>query len=492
MKDLVLILPEIFVFFVGCVVLLGEAFFPRKSRLWLPVSIAGLVCVALFLFPFFSTQSYWGVHFDESLKTSVAGIGAYQGFFGMVIVDSQAVFFKLASVFSTLLVLLLSKDHWEFETIQWGTYSSLLLFATVGMMFLVSSNDLLMAVLSLELLGIASFILTGFVLSRRSSSEGAIKFFLVGTLSTGLFLFGISYYYGYFGSTNLKALLELSINQGKPDFVLGAALVFLVAGLGFKLAMVPFHMWVPDSYEGAPTPVTAFLSVAPKVAAIGFLVRLFGQHASLNLTWLFSLLAALTMTVGNLGALQQTNVKRLLAYSSIAQMGYILAAFVAGGGLGSQAVMVYLIIYIFMNIGLFSLLILLSNQFRSDEIEIFSGLSRRSIGLGLALVVFLLSMTGVPPLAGFVGKFVIFAALIKDPALLWLAVVAVINSVISLFYYFRIAHQAFFKSPTVGDLPLTLNPYVGTCFWVTLLMTIAWGLFPSSVLVWIGRVVGLI
>jgi NADH-quinone oxidoreductase subunit N len=266
-------------------------------------------------------------------------------------------------------------------------------------------------------------------------------------------------------------------------------LIFLIAGIGFKLAMVPFHMWAPDAYEGAPTPITAFLSVAPKAAAVGFLLRFLGNHEGLGITPVLAALAALTMTVGNLGALHQTNVKRLLAYSSVAQVGYILVALVAGGSAGIQATMVYTFLYLFMNLGVFAGLLIVANQNLSDEIPTFAGLSDRSLGLALALVVFLLSLTGIPPMGGFVGKFAIFASVIPHSNLLWLAIVAVINSVVSLYYYFRIVYQMFFRS-TDNKARLAYSPALVSCLIVALGVTLVAGILPNQILGWVRSVIG--
>jgi NADH-quinone oxidoreductase subunit N len=489
MNQSILIAPEILLSLVGLAVLVGEAFAPQQRRLWVYVSIAALVACIVHQALFFAHGAFPGAAAYGLAPTSASGGWiAYANVFGVLSIDSLAVFFKIALLSSIVMVLWLSADYFEFDHTPMGTYCGLLLFATVGMMLLVSSTDLLMAVIGLELLSITSFILTGFAFGRRSSGEAAIKFFLVGALSTAILLFGISYYYGYFGTTRMEALQAFPAGQ-RPDLVLSLILMFIISGVGFKLAMVPFHMWAPDAYEGAPTPVTGFLSVAPKAAAVGFLLRLLSNHEALGITPLLAVLAAVTMTVGNLGALHQTNVKRLLAYSSIAQVGYILVALVAGGSLGSQAAMVYTFIYLFMNLGVFAGLLMLSNRTRQDDVPSFAGLYQKSMGLSLAMVVFLLSLTGIPPFAGFVGKFAIFASIIQKPNLFWLAIVAVINSVVSLYYYFRIVHEMFFREPSDGVRPW-FSPALVSCLALALGVTLVAGLLPNQILGWVRNVVG--
>ncbi|MCB4756141.1 MAG: NADH-quinone oxidoreductase subunit N [Elusimicrobia bacterium] len=490
LKYILLLSPEIFLSALALLLLLGDAFFPRLNKTFLFISVGGLALSALYLVPVFILHRLpgvqaWGILPDPIKPAWVQ----YEPVLGMISVDYLSVFFKVVLIVAVMLVLLLSADYREYGDVPMGTYCALLLFGTVGLLLLVGAVDFLMAIIALELIGITSFILTGFIWKRPTATEGAIKFFLVGTFSTGLLLFGTSYYYGLFGSTHIEPLLA-GPPGGTPTMMFSLVLIFLIAGLGFKLAMVPFHMWAPDAYEAAPTPVTAFLSVAPKVAAFGFLLRIFANVELLNLTAPLAALAALTMTVGNLAALHQTNVKRLMAYSSIAQVGYILAALVAGGGWGTGAVMLYCFIYVFMNLGVFALLILVSNQTQRDDIDTFAGFANKSMGWALALVVFLLSLTGVPPLAGFVGKFTIFASLIKTPSLVWLAVVAIINSVISLYYYFRIAQQAFFTEGGTSPAPLRFSPALLSALIVTLIVILVGGLIPGPIVRWVLAVVG--
>jgi NADH-quinone oxidoreductase subunit N len=355
------------------------------------------------------------------------------------------------------------------------------------MLLLVSSTDFLMILISIEILSVSSFILTGYFKDERRSSEAAMKYFLVGAFSSSLMIYGISLLYGLTGSTGLQGLFDAALKEG-PRLPLVGSVLLILAGFGFKLAMVPFHMWVPDTYEGAPTPITAFLSVAPKAAALGILVRAFANHSQLQITWLVALLAALTMTVGNLSALPQTNIKRLLGYSSIAQMGYVLVGFVAAGPSGVGSVLIYALVYMFMNLGVFACAIAVSNEAQTEELDGFSGLAQRSFPLALITTVFLLSLTGLPPVAGFIGKFSIFAAAISE-GWIWLSVIGVLNSVISLYYYFGIVRRMFFSDPLVPAKNFSLSPSLAGCVAVTLFVTVVAGIFPNTVLLWVRQIV---
>ncbi len=489
MKSLVLLSPEIFLATMGLLVLVGEAFLGARRKLWVGVTMLSLLAVGATLLCFFSHHALPFASSFGLAPVVKGGWVSYEPVLKMMAVDSLGAYFKLAILASVLIVLWLSVDYPDFAEVSMGTYCALLLLATAGMFILVSSTDLILSVIALELVGVPSFVLAGYLYQRRASSEAAMKYFLVGSLSTGILLLGVSYYYGYFGTTSLQPLLDYQRGGQVVDFSLSAILVLLVSGVGFKLSMVPFHMWAPDTYEGAPTPVTAFLSTAPKAATIGFLVRLLSHHVSLGFTPVLAMLAAITMTVGNIGALPQTNVKRLLAYSTIAQMGYVLVALVGGELLGIQAVLVYTFVYIFMDLGVFTILLAVANQSKSDEIETFAGLSKKSFPLALLLLVFLLSLTGIPPLAGFIGKFQVFASLISHKSLLWLGIVAVINSVISLYYYFKIAQQMFFRDPS-GAPSARLSPALFASLVVTAFVTIAVGILPNSLLTWVRNLVG--
>jgi NADH-quinone oxidoreductase subunit N len=405
--------------------------------------------------------------------------------FHMLVVDGTARLLKVLLAGAVVMVLGLCSGFSGFAGTEerpfgWGTFTGLLLLSTVGLFSLVSASDFLVILIAIELVSVTSFVLTGFRRDDRRSSEAALKYFLVGAFSTGIMVFGMSLLYGITGGTSLAALNGPSLATF-PVLPLVGALVFVLAGFGFKLALAPFHMWAPDVYEGAPTPITAFLSVAPKAAAFGMLIRFFQNHTALHVTVILAVVAAVTMTVGNLAALRQTNVKRMLAYSSIAQMGYVMMGLVAGGAAGFRAVLVYLVAYVLMNVGIFASVIAVGEDSKSESIEGFSGLAFRSLPLALTTTVFLLSLTGIPPLVGFIGKFSLFSATLQAPGLVWLAVVGAVNTVISLVYYFSIVRVMFFGPAARPESPRLSGPVLA-CLTFTGSLTLVAGVFPNLVL----------
>ncbi len=388
------------------------------------------------------------------------------------VLDPAGLFFKVLILIATLLALLMSYDYKGLPSSHHGSFVALVLWSTTGMMLLSSSVDLLMLFLSLELVSISSFILAGFERSNVKSSEGAIKYFLIGAFSSALTVYGISLFYGATGTTNL-----LTASGSGPMYVL--SLLLILIGLGFKVSMAPFHFWVPDAYEGAPTPVTAYLSVAPKIATMAALLRVFTvlvPRSRVDLTLLLSLLAALTMTIGNLTALFQGNVKRLLAYSSIAQAGYMLIGLVVADPMGQEGVLMYSLAYVAMNIGAFAVAIIVANSERSYELEAFDGLAQRNLGLSLLMAFFMLSLAGIPPLAGFIGKFYIFAAAVRG-GFMPLAIVGVLNSVVSVAYYMRITYRMFFVSPR-NTAPVPVEAFLGGTLALTSIAIFVIGIFP--------------
>jgi len=375
-------------------------------------------------------------------------------FFGMVTLDPVAVFFKCFLIFSSLLVLFAAPGAREFKKVHLGEFYALLLGITLGMLLLASAADLLMLYLSLEMVSIGSYIMVGYLRNERESNEASLKYLLFGAVSTGSMLYGISLLFGLTGTTKVAEIRQFLAGggaSGDNSMMLLVATVLILAGFGFKTASVPFHFWCPDVYAGAPTPVTAFLSVAPKAAGFAALIRFFFSglsdagsttspwtpFAAVNWTILILLLSVVTMTFGNIAALRQENMKRLLAYSSIAHAGYILMGAVVLNAEGIQAILIYLITYLFMNLGAFFIVIEVFNQTGSFELRDYRGLYRRSPFMTIAMSIFMLSLMGIPPFAGFFGKLFVFAAAVNHN-LAWFAVIGALNSVIAVYYYARV------------------------------------------------------
>jgi len=412
---------------------------------------------------------------------TISDAAHYQGVGTLWAVDPLSQFFKMLVLLTTVLCLLLGLEYKAVPPAHAGTFTALMLLSASGMMFLVSSIDLLQTFVSLELISLSSFILAGFERRNPKSNEGAMKYFLFGAFSSGIMAYGISLFYGATGSTKLVGLSQ----TGGPLFIFSVLLILL--GFAFKASIAPMHFWVPDAYEGAPTPVTAFLSIAPKIATMGALLRLFTillPVSMLQLTLLFSVMAGLTMTIGNFTAFFQDNVKRLLAYSSVAQAGYIMIGIVCGNSLGMEGVLLYSFVYVAMNIGAFGVAQLVAAQADGTGdpygLDKFDGLARRSFGTALAMTFFLLSLAGIPPLAGFMGKLYIFSAAMQSGHYA-LAVVAVVNSVVSVYYYMKIAYHMFFK-PAADEAPLPLGPFLAGSLAVAMAGVIIFGVYPEPLI----------
>src|SRR5579883_115109 len=389
--------------------------------------------------------------------------------YAMAVVDNFSVFFKLLISVAGIFMLLMSLASQELRerSRRLGEYSSLIIGMCVGLYLMPASLDLTMMYISLELVSIAGYILAGFSRDTEHGAEAALKYIMFGALSSGLMIYGFSLFYGLTGTTNIIAIREvLALNPathtGANFYILWIATILALVGMGYKISAVPFHFWTPDVYEGAPTPVTAFLSVASKAAGFGLLIRFLifvfpegTKTAAPVLDWQTALAigSIVTMTFGNLAALLQTNVRRILAYSSIAHAGYMMAALVVGKADGTVAIMIYLATYLFMQIGVFYAVMLIANKIGSEEIDDYRGLMTRTPLVSSAMVIFLLSLTGIPLTAGFIGKFYLLAAVLTPDAAthslpwLWLAVGVIVNSVISLYYYLRVAAAMFLKRP---------------------------------------------
>src|SRR3990172_3185269 len=418
------------------------------------------------------------------------GIGLFEG---MVVLDGFAVFFKVLTALATAIVIIMSIDCYELTDRTQAEYYLFLLSVLLGMFLLSSASDIVMLYLALELVSIPSYLLAGYLKGKASSTEASMKYVVYGATASGVMIYGFSLLYGMTGSTQISEIGRV-LTLGTAPLPAMLAAVMVTVGFGYKIAAVPFHIWSPDVYEGAPTPVTAFLSVGPKAAGFAVLVRFFytvfaspdgaegaGEGAgrissAVDWTLLFAVLSAVTMTVGNLVAINQKNVKRLLAYSSIAHAGYMLMGFVLLTPAGLKAILFYLVVYLFMNLGAFYVVILVANGTRSEDIADYSGLGSRAPFAAVSLAIFLFALTGIPPFSGFIGKVYLFAEVI-DRGVYWLALVAAINSVVSLYYYARIVKVMFLEDPKESaELSVPAFPRALLCLLVipTLVLGVYW------------------
>jgi len=418
-----------------------------------------------------------------SLKLGL--LGWQSSFFGMFIFDGYSNFFKLLFYINVILTILISLKYMVIEKASFGEYYSLLLFATSGMMLMVGATDFIILYLGLELMAFSTYILAGLIRQQLRSSEAALKYFFLGAFSSAFLLYGISLTYGLTGTTNFKeiasAVQTLNILDN-PVLLLG--MIFCIVAFGFKIALAPFHMWAPDVYEGAPTSVTAFMSVGPKAAGFAVMGRVFfDAFGGLYIEWsaVLMVLAVLTMAVGSIIALAQTNIKRMLAYSSIAHAGYALLGIIAGTPEGLSSTMSYLMIYTFMNIGAFAIVIMLRRDgFMGENLEDFAGMAKSHPAASALMLIFMFSLTGIPPTACFIGKFYVFMAAI-NAGYVPLVIIAVIFSAISAFFYLRIVMYMYMKEPK-GEVVLTTSPSMNLALAVTALMIIILGVFPSVLL----------
>ncbi|MER2600080.1 MAG: NADH-quinone oxidoreductase subunit N [Caldilineales bacterium] len=376
-------------------------------------------------------------------------LGQPQLFQQMAVADGYSLAFMLLILAAGLLGVLLAQSVIPAISPQAGAYYALLLLGVAGMMFMGAALDLLVVFLALEIMSLALYILVGFNREERRSAEAALKYFLLGAFSSGFFLFGVALLYAVTGSTHLPTIAAaLALSPAGSSLYLTAALALLIVGFGFKVALVPFHMWTPDAYQGAPTPVTAFMSVATKAAAFAAFLRVFAlalPAAQPQWGMALAVLAAFTMTLGNLAALRQNSMKRMLAYSSIAHAGYALVGLVPASSQGVSGVLFYLLGYLFMNLGAFAVVVALERPGENDvPSSRFVGLAERQPAMAAAMAIFMFSLAGIPPFAGFLGKFFVFSAAIQA-GWGWLVVIGVLNSVLSAFYYLTVIVQMYFR-----------------------------------------------
>jgi NADH-quinone oxidoreductase subunit N len=462
------ILPELVLSIFGIVVMLVDPFLAsNKSRR--PLGVLAFVGTLAAL-----AASFYQIGFQGT------------SYFNVIRVDAFSVFFHVVVITIAALAILASLDYLDKEGIRAGEYYGLILFGTVGMGLLSSAIELLMLFIALEISSISTYILAGFRRRIAASTESSLKYFLLGSFATGFFLYGVALIYGATGSTNI-ATIATEIGKGNIQPITYLALALMFIGMGFKVASAPFHVWTPDVYEGAPSPVVALMSTGPKAAAFALMLRvLFGSFEALGSWWwpLVWVSAALSMTIGNIGALMQNNVKRMLAYSSIAHAGYVLVAFASRDQIGVAAAIFYAASYAAMNLGAFAVV----SHFgaageRYNSIDDYAGLGRRSPVLAFTLTIFLLSLIGIPATGGFFGKLMVFTAALKSN-LVWLTIIGVINSAIAAYYYLRLIVVMYMRD---GDdsVPLVRVPAAVTATLIIAAgLTIYLGVLPTRVFGW--------
>lgn len=494
--DLQLIAPELILTVCACVALIMEVILPyRKSKVTAYFALVGIALAAASL----------GVQWWYSRNAL-----PLDGFYGMVRIDGFALLFKSIFLVAAALAIGISTRYLDIEGEQHGEYYALVLFATVGMMFLGCGYDLISLYVSLELMALTFYVLVAFTKREKRSNEAAMKYFLLGAFSSGVLLYGMSLLYGVAGSTNLGEIGQNigtvlnSMNPGanasemaketakeigklRPMLLLG--MIALAAGLFFKIAAVPFHMWAPDVYEGAPTSVTAFLSTGSKAASFALYARIFMEALpSMRVDWapLLGLVAAITIMVGNWAAVTQENSKRLLAYSSISNAGYLLLGLVAGNTYGYLGLLIYLFVYTLMNMGAFGIIISLRRRgIIGDNVDDMAGLAQKAPGMAAMMGVFMLSLGGLPMTGGFIGKYFLFGGLLQRGKAdgknwyYWLAIWAIINTVVSFYYYVRFIKVMYLGDRVADDQPLALSPALRTALVLSLVGILVVGIYPQ-------------
>jgi NADH-quinone oxidoreductase subunit N len=471
--DHFVLLPALMLSLFGCAILLLDFWlFPqanlRKHLVWVLLIGETFTGVALW-----REQTF--------VDSQGGGLAAFRG---SLVVDGFALYFHWIFLVATVIVALISYRYLETNEEHQGEYYAILLFAQCGMFFLAGGTDLVTIFIGLELMAVCFYILVGFLRSSQRSNEAALKYLLLGAFSSGFLAYGFSILYGIAGSTKLGDVAAAVAGRDPWDPVLLLAVGTTAVGLLFKISAVPFHMWAPDAYEGAPTTVTAFLSVASKAASFALLLRMFlFPLVSARASWqpVLVVTALLSLTVGNLAAVTQTNTKRLLAYSSISHAGYMLLGLVAGNATGIRGILIYLLVYMFMNLGAFLVIVALNRKdLAGEDITDLAGLVQRSPGYALLMLVFLLSLAGLPPTAGFIGKYYIFLSLIQSEHYL-LAVVAALYVAVAIFYYFRLVKSMFVHQGEQTG-PLTTSLGMRVALGVTGALTLLIGLYPEPIL----------
>jgi len=456
-----LAVPEIFIALSSLALLLLGAF--RKQEAAQGISALAIITMVL-----------------AALLVPAGGSVRAVAFTGMFVVDGFAVYSKLLVLLASALSLAMSMGWLKHEKLERSEYPVLVLLATLGMMMMISANNLISLYIGLELQSLSLYVLAAYQRESSRATEAGLKYFVLGSLASGLLLYGSSLIYGFAGSTGFEALAH-AVSTGTPPIGVVVGLVFVLAGLAFKISAVPFHMWTPDVYEGAPTPVTAFFAVGPKIAAFSLLVRvLVGPFAEMTQQWsqVVVFIAIASMVVGAFGAIAQSNIKRLMAYSSIGHVGYALIGLAVGNQAGIRGVLVYLAIYLFMNVGTFAIILSMRQKGRAMEgINDLAGLSRTHPMMAAALAIFMFSMAGVPPMAGFWGKLYVFMAAIES-GYIALSVIGVLTSVVSAYYYLRIIKVMYFDEPAEG-LDRGVSGGLGVIMGINAVLIVVFTLVPA-------------
>jgi NADH-quinone oxidoreductase subunit N len=466
--DYIRILPEIVLSVWGMLVMFIEAMLPaEKSRKGLGLFAALGVIVALAATVCQASPQFAGY-----------------GFHRMLLVDHFSIFFHFVVLLVALASILSSLDYLRIQKIDHGEYYALILLGSVGMCLMSSAVELVLIFIALEISSIASYVLAGFRRHSAESTESALKYFLLGSFATGFFLYGIALLFGATGSTNIFDIAAALTAASHIEPLVYVAIALIFTGLGFKVACAPFHVWTPDVYEGAPSPVVGFMSTAPKAAAFAVLIRLIIDTASPHWFWVIWVSAVLSMSIGNLGAIMQTNVKRMLAYSSIAHAGYLLVAFASSANheLGVSAAMFYSASYAAMNVGAFAIIsVICGKDEKNSQIDDYSGLGRRSPVLAAALTIFLISLIGIPMTGGFFAKFYVFSAALKSH-LIWLTIIGMINSGMGSFYYLRVIVRMYMYEPLTAEPAPRAGFGTIAAVLLCLVGTLWLGLFPTCIL----------
>ena len=472
MNSFLALFPLLIIVFAALLVLILEVFIKKENRNYLAyvslffLIICGIIC---------------GKFWDKD----------YSYFDGYLFLDNFSIFLSFIIIITTFFVILLSMKYIFLQDVNYGEFYSLLLFALSGMMIMISSGDFLVIFLGLEVLSISSYALAGLRRKDEKSSEAAIKYFLLGSFSSAFFIYGLALLYGASHSTEISSIIDYFKSETSLSLMALIGLGLVIIGFGFKIAVVPFHMWTPDVYEGAPTPITAFFSVGPKAAGFAVLLRIFYPYWKVALDsqaifWLLSIISVLTMVVGNFVALRQTNVKRILAYSSIAHAGYLLIAILAQD---NTSLVFYLTVYLFMNIGAFAAVIALGKKDKEYlELEDYAGIGFKYPWIGATFAIFLFSLAGFPPTGGFLAKFYVFVGAVRQ-GLLPLVIIGVLASLVSVFYYLRIIVYMYMREPSTEIEIYIENPALFLVLFLCLYGVLQLGLFPGNILILVQQAV---